>query len=275
MKRLNILPMLVLMLAAFASCSSDNSPANLADDAAGTYDGYTVASCAYFSNMVASGQTVTVTSSEFNKADISLISDTWGRFSISGATLSEANGTILISGSGKATMGMNGNEKEYDCTAEGTIKDRELSLTFTNPGVMGGLKIEFRQGEIPAEIVIPGTYSGYTEAKSTYFQGMMADNQKIIITANTEGTFDVSYTSDTWGSFMIGNVSATYSDGKFTLSGNGKTQMGMNGNLKDYDCTFTGTVDPEKENPEFTFTVPTVMGGLSITFISGAMPAAE
>jgi len=48
--------------------------------------------------------------------------------------------------------------------------------------------------------------------------------------------------------------------------------MGMNGNIQEYACRFAGTVDAAKENPEFTFTVPAVMGGLTISFINGEMP---
>lgn len=59
------------------------------------------------------------------------------------------------------------------------------------------------------------------------------------------------------------------------VKGDGTTKMGMNGNMKDYDCHFEGSIDPEKVSPTFTFSVPAVMGGLSIVFLTGDMPATE
>ncbi|MFG6386389.1 MAG: calycin-like domain-containing protein [Muribaculaceae bacterium] len=276
MKKINLLSLLVIMMAFVSSCSSDDEPKNLAAETTGRYTGYTLASCQYFSNMAASDQVVTITSSEVNKVNISYTSDTWGTMTIDGADLSGGAGSILIKGAGKSSMAHAGSAaKEYDCTVEGSLVGNDLSLTFSCPQVMGGLKIEFKQGDIPAEIVVPGTYSGYTEAKSTYFQGMMADDQQIVITKNTDDTYKVEYSSDTWGDFSVSAATVQYADGKFTVSGKGTTEMGMNGNVKEYECSFEGTIDVAKENPTFTFSVPAVMGGLSIEFHTGKMPATE
>lgn len=258
-----------------ASCSSDDEPANLAEGAIGSFSGYTVASSTYFSGMVSADQTVAITSTEANKVNISYVSDTWGTITIDGAELTGSEGNILISGTGKSEMSHAGNTREYDCTASGTLSGKDLSLTFSCPTVMGGLKIEFKQGEIPADIVVPGTYSGYTEAKSAYFSGMMADAQEIVITKNADNTYKVAYSSDTWGEFLFEAATATYEGGKFAVKGSGTTKMGMNDNIKEYDCTLEGSIDPAKADPTFTFSVPTVMGGLSIVFHSGDMPAQE
>lgn len=265
-----------MILIAFSSCSNSDEPTNLANETVGSYTGYTVASCGYFSNMVASNQDVTISSSELNKVNISYHSDTWGKITINGAELSISDGNIKISGTGTSVMAHAGNSaKEYDCTAEGTLVGKILNITFSCPAVMGGLKIEFKQGDIPAEIVVPGTYNGYTEAQSTYFSGMMAEDQTIVITKNSDDSYKVVYSSDTWGEFVIEKAIAKYESDKFNISGSGTTQMGMNGNVKDYDCSLEGAIDPEKENPTFTFSVPTVMGGLTIVFHTGDMPATE
>ncbi len=267
---------MLIALLTFSSCSNEDEPTNLADNATGTYSGYTVASCAYFSNMASDNQTLTITSSETNKVNIKYVSDTWGTITVDDADLSGSDSNILVAGSGKTLMGHAGNEaKEYDCTVEGTIVGKTLSLTFSCPTIMGGLKIEFKQGDVPAEVVVSGTYSGYTEAKSTYFSGMMTDDQTIVVTKNSDDTFTVSYTSDTWGEFTVDNAKAVYSNGSFTLTGSGVTKMGMDGNVKEYDCTLTATIDVEKNNPTFTFSVPSVMGGLEVVFHTGDMPATE
>lgn len=274
MKKFQLLSLLMIIFA-LTSCSNDDDPVNLADGIVGTYTGYTNASSNYFSGMVSDNQTVTITSSELNKANISYVSDTWGTITINNAELSGTDGNLRISGSGKSVMSHAGNTQEYDCTVAGKLTGKDLELTFTCPAVMGGLKIVFKQGEIPTDIVAPGTYKGYTEAKSAYFSGMMADDQQIVITQNDDNTYKVSYVSDTWGEFMIENAAATYENGTFVIKGDGTTKMGMEGNLKDYACSLEGTIDPSKEDPTFTFSVPSVMGGLSIVFHSGDMPAAE
>ncbi|MCM1290541.1 MAG: calycin-like domain-containing protein [Prevotella sp.] len=274
MKKLQLLSLLMIIFALTSCSNDDNEPINLADNAIGSYEGYTNASAAYFSGMVSDNQTVVVTSDELNKVNISFHSDTWGDITINDAVLAGTDNNMQITGSGKSVMSHAGNApKEYDCTVEGSLVGKNLSLIFTCPTVMGGLKIEFKQGEIPADIVVPGKYKGYTEASSTYFSGMMADNQEIVITQNDDNaTYKVVYTTDTWGEFLIENATATLKDGKFVVTGKGTTKMGMNGNIKEYDCSIEGSIDSEKETPTFTFSVPSVMGGLSIVFHSGDMP---
>jgi hypothetical protein len=99
---------------------------------------------------------------------------------------------------------------------------------------------------------------------------MVSENQTITLTANADGTYAVAYTSDTWGTFNINPVVVTYAEGKYLLAGEGATQMGMNGNVKEYACTLTGEVDAEKTAPSFLFSVPSVMGGMTIQFYPGA-----
>ena len=139
---------------------------------------------------------------------------------------------------------------------------------------MGGFTIEFLQGEIPAKVVLPGNYTGYVDAVAQYFPaGMKSDDQSLTIALGDNGEYSLKYSSDTWRTFNIDNIKVENEDnGDFQLSGSGKCTMGMNGSSKDYDCTFTATIDPEKENPEFVFNVPAVMGGLTITFYTGSMP---
>lgn len=131
--------------------------------------------------------------------------------------------------------------------------------------------------ETPAQLAaktVPGTYKGYTVANSMYFQDMTAGEQEIVITKNGDDTYKVDYTSDTWGEFAIEAATVSYENGKFSIAGEGATKMGMNGNIKEYGCTLAGTIDADKEDPTFTFTVPTVMGGLTVAFHSGTMPDA-
>lgn len=112
-----------------------------------------------------------------------------------------------------------------------------------------------------------GTYTGNTVATSAYFDDMKAEGQTLTLLRDADGSYSMAYTSDTWGSFVVEAAKATVSGTTVNLSGTGTTTMGMNGNVKDYDCSLTGHADTaDGGNAEFTFTVPAVMGGLTIAF---------
>ena len=140
---------------------------------------------------------------------------------------------------------------------------------------MGGMNITFTLGEIPVSKLLAGSYEGWTEASCAYFEGMQATDQTLSLTANADDTFTLAYTSDSWGEFSFESLSVTSANGIYTLSGKGVTMMGMDGNVSEYPCTVTGSIDANKENVSFTFTVPGVMGGLTITFTQGEAPAAN
>lgn len=101
---------------------------------------------------------------------------------------------------------------------------------------------------------------------------MVTENQEITI-ANKDNVYSVFYESETWGTFAIEDIKFSYTEGIFTISGDGICRIGMDGNLKDYHCTLSGNIDVEKSNPSFILNVPAVMGGLSITFSSGDIPS--
>lgn len=123
---------------------------------------------------------------------------------------------------------------------------------------------------------VAGSYAGYAIAACQYFDEEVSENQTVIITVTPEtNKVNVSYISDSWGTFTIENVNVVESSGKYFLSGDGKTEMGMDGNIKEYKCVFTGSINSSKESPEFTFTMPAVMGGLTITFHQGEYISAE
>ena len=64
----------------------------------------------------------------------------------------------------------------------------------------------------------------------------------------------------------------TGSDGEYTLSGSGKVEMGMGGSTQQYDFTLTGTCNAAKDAYSFAFSLPAVMGGLTITLLPGTAP---
>ncbi len=124
----------------------------------------------------------------------------------------------------------------------------------------------------PTETDITGNYTGYTLASCAYFQNTCSADETISIATGSDGSTDVSFSSDSWGEFTITDIQKSVSDNIYTLSGSGQTQMGMEGNISSYDCTFTAEIE-SKEKARMQFKVPAVMGGLTIEFITGEAPA--
>lgn len=121
---------------------------------------------------------------------------------------------------------------------------------------------------------VAGKYEGYTKAVFTYMpEGQYAANQTIIVTANEDGTCNVSYTSDSFGTFTITNAIVKTENGKYVIDGKGVTLMGMSEKEPtEYQCTLTGEIDAAKEETTFLFTIPAVMGGMTIAFAKGDIP---
>lgn len=284
MKLKNLLAMTAIALLT-ASCSDDdnngNESINPAVNVAGTYAGYSEAAFQYTDTpLVSADESLTIqTDADNTTATITYTSSSFGEFTISGTEVTYANGTYTLSGEGSTIMGMSGNvnEYEYECTLKGTLNEakNEGTFTFNVPAVMGGMNITFTLGEIPVSKLLAGSYEGWTEASCAYFEGMQATDQTLSLTANADDTFTLAYTSDSWGEFSFESLSVTSANGIYTLSGKGVTMMGMDGNVSEYPCTVTGSIDANKENVSFTFTVPGVMGGLTITFTQGEAPAAN
>lgn len=266
-----------------ASCSDDdnngNESINPAVNVAGTYAGYSEAAFQYTDTpLVSADESLTIqTDADNTTATITYTSSSFGEFTISGTEVTYANGTYTLSGEGSTIMGMSGNISEYECTLKGTLNEakNEGAFTFNVPAVMGGMNITFILGEVPVSKLLAGSYKGWTEASCAYFEGMQATDQNLSLTANADDTFTLAYTSDSWGEFSFESLSVTSANGIYTLSGEGVTMMGMDGNISEYPCTVTGSIDANKENVNFTFTVPGVMGGLTITFTQGEAPAAN
>ncbi len=136
------------------------------------------------------------------------------------------------------------------------------------------------QTEAGLDIVdaLAGTYEGYTSASFTYVTDpMITSDESFTLTANDDGTtLTLSYVSETWGTFTFSSVSATLSDGVYTIEGEGSTVMGMSSDSSsEYDATVSGTISEDKSDFAVTFTVPSVMGGLTVTFYSGDAPGDE
>ena len=153
MKLKTILAVAVVALSSAACSENEKQPA--VADIAGSYEGYTLAGCAYFQNTCTAGETVVVTENTDGTARVTFTSDSWGEFTIPGAQMSENGGTYTLTGSGQTKMGMGGNVSSYDCTYTAVIHSREKAqMQFKVAGVMGGLTLDFTTGEAPADLLL-------------------------------------------------------------------------------------------------------------------------
>lgn len=274
MKFKTILTMAVVVLCS-AACSDEKELPAVAD-IAGSYEGYTLAGCAYFQNTCVTDETVTVTGNADGTANVTFTSGSWGEFSIPNAQMSESGGTYTLTGSGQTKMGMGGNVSSYDCTYTAVIESRKKAqMQFKVSGVMGGLTIDFITGEVPADLLLAGTWEGYTNAGCTYFQNRYTDDESLKMTANSDETLSVVFESATWGTFKVDKATIKKNGDNYTFTGEGTVSMGMGDNVKDYAFTMTGESNAAKDDYSIAFNVPAVMGGLTITLLPGKAPAAS
>lgn len=269
----------ILLLSIVALCSvacSDDENLPTVADIANTYDGYTLASCAYFQNTCTANESIVISENSDGSANVKFSSDSWGDFTISNAQMSENGGVYTLSGSGQAQMGMGGNVSSYDCTYTAIIKSKEdAQMQFKVAGVMGGLTLDFITSEAPAHLLLAGTYKGYTDADCAYFQDRYTNDESLKISANDNGTLAIVFESASWGTFNVASAAVSKNVNDYTITGSGSVAMGMGESVSNYDFTMTGTINSTKDNYSISFNVPTVMGGLTVTLLPGTAPATE
>ncbi len=122
---------------------------------------------------------------------------------------------------------------------------------------------------------ISGTYHGYSSASCAMFQNMIATDQSLTVTEGSEGTVSVSFISDSWGEFSFPSCTAGQENSVYRVSGSGSTEMGMGGNISEYEASLEAWISEGRDSFEFTFSIPAVMGGLTIRFLSGEAPETD
>lgn len=269
----------VLMMLSVASimmaCDKEDSGSKTVDFA-GSYKGYTLASCNYFQNMISPDETVVITKNTDGSASVSFTSATWGTFTITDAQASISGNVCSLSGSGQTQMGMGGSTSAYDCTFTAEIKSQtDARMEFSIPAVMGGMTLTFQTGDAPADLLLAGTYEGYTDADCAMFQDRYTDGESVKLTANGDGSVKVVFESASWGTFTVESATATKEGEEYVFTGSGSVAMGMGESTSNYDFTLSGRTNAAKDDFSIAFNVPAVMGGLTITLLPGTAPATE
>lgn len=124
---------------------------------------------------------------------------------------------------------------------------------------------------------IQGTYKGYTVAEFKYAEiPMITPDESVVLTVDADGTSSISFASSKWGTFSMVDVQVSVKEDIYSIKGQGKTVMGMSEeSKKEYECELEGTMSKDKKTVNFVFTVPSVMGGLKVTFNLGDAPAGD
>ena len=268
--------LMMLSAAVFMMACDKDENGSKTVDFAGSYNGYTLASCNYFQNMISADETVVITENTDGTATVSFTSATWGEFTITDAQASISGNVCSLSGSGQTQMGMGGSTSAYDCTFTAEIKSQtDARMEFSIPAVMGGMTLTFQTGDAPADLLLAGTYEGYTDADCSYFQNRYTDGERVKLTANGDGSVKVVFESASWGTFTVESATVTREGGEYLFTGSGSVAMGMGDSTSNYDFTLSGRTNAAKDDFSIAFNVPAVMGGLTVTLLPGTAPTTE
>lgn len=268
--------LMMLSAAVFMMACDKDENGSKTVDFAGSYNGYTLASCNYFQNMISADETVVITENTDGTATVSFTSATWGEFTITDAQASISGNVCSLSGSGQTQMGMGGSTSAYDCTFTAEIKSQtDARMEFSIPAVMGGMTLTFQTGDAPADLLLAGTYEGYTDADCAMFQNRYTDGESVKLTANGDGSVKVVFESASWGTFTVESATATKEGEEYVFTGSGSVAMGMGESTSNYDFTLSGRTNAAKDDFSIAFNVPAVMGGLTITLLPGTAPTTE
>lgn len=268
--------LMMLSAAVFMMACDKDENGSKTVDFAGSYNGYTLASCNYFQNMISADETVVLTKNTDGTATVSFTSATWGEFTITDAQATVNGDLCTLSGSGQTQMGMGGSTSAYDCTFTAEIKSQtDARMEFSIPAVMGGMTLTFQTGDAPADLLLAGTYEGYTDADCAMFQDRYTDGESVKLTANGDGSVKVVFESASWGTFTVESATATKEGEEYVFTGSGSVAMGMGESTSNYDFTLSGRTNAAKDDFSIAFNVPAVMGGLTVTLLPGTAPATE
>lgn len=268
--------LMMLSAAVFMMACDKDENGSKTIDFAGSYNGYTLASCNYFQNMISADETVVITENTDGTATVSFTSATWGEFTITDAQASVSGNVCSLSGSGQTQMGMGGSTSAYDCTFTAEIKSQtDARMEFSIPAVMGGMTLTFQTGDAPADLLLAGTYEGYTDADCAMFQDRYTDGESVKLTANGDGSVKVVFESASWGTFTVESATATKEGEEYVFTGSGSVAMGMGDSTSNYDFTLSGRTNAAKDDFSIAFNVPAVMGGLTVTLLPGTAPTTE
>lgn len=123
---------------------------------------------------------------------------------------------------------------------------------------------------------IAKTYHGYINASCANFTNMVNGDENITLAkALNNKTVNLTFSSNKWGEFSIKEATVVFAQDIYKVNGTGTCKMKNGGSEKEYECTVMANIKSQAGNASFTFTIPSVMGGLTLEFHEGKMPVAH
>ena len=210
--------------------------------------------------------TVSVSITGAETVSIAYSNATWGDYAISDATVTaNDDGTYSITGEGTAEMAGHSGTSEYYCELTATVDTAGVlsQCTFYMEAVMGGTSIVCVEGSAPA-YAIADDYACDMDGVFAYGT-LESDSDTVSIAYIDTELVTLSYTSDTWGEFVIDSMEVVETDEGYTLAGVGTVSMDdHSGGTNDYEFDFEGTISLDLSDYTFVITME-IMGGTTIT----------
>lgn len=220
MKILNLWIAAIMALsfsATIVSCSNDdenNDNNEQAKAIAGIYKGYSIGESRMFTDyLMGSDASATITANEDGTVNLVYKSGS-GDFTLNNLTVSSKS----FKGEGEVALAMGGSsENRYEYTLEGSINDSKvLTLKVNVPVPMGGIDIEFIQGETPLGYLVASNYQYDADLSLSVNNNSFGSTQECnaVIKRAAENTVDI-----TLNGFANASGGGAMTLGDFTISG--------------------------------------------------------
>ncbi len=252
--KLRNLNLIVVAIAMVAVCCVSCHRMKPAEEVAGTYKGYSLASCAFFQDQFTAEESLVLSQTSDNTVSLSYTSSTWGNLIMKDVLVTKEGGTYSLVGDGEFTMtSHSGEPNTFSCSMTATLSgSKVMTMTITIPDLMNGTTIVFKTGQAALSLYVAGSYPGkvtmtvganaYDPVEATIKVTVDDDDDvKITLPAMGEGQMsipeilveDVSVKSTDYKTFTIpakeieqtvggvnftGTLSGTLADGKLTLN---------------------------------------------------------
>lgn len=273
MKILNLWVVAIMALSfsfTIVSCSSDDDNTDNTEQAkaiAGIYKGYSIGESKMFTDyLMGSDANATITANTDGTINLVYKSGS-GDFTLSNLTVSSKS----FEGEGKVDLSMGGTgANSYDYTLEGSVNDSKvLTMKVNVPAVMGGMDINFIQGDIPIGYLVASNYQYDANLELNVGTTVIGSTKdcNAVIKRGAENTVDITLNG-------FANVEGSpMTLGNFTISGVNVT-VGENGsyllNLGEFeseagDIAITGT------SLKGTITAEGI-ASITVIFKPGSMP---
>lgn len=241
-------------------CSDDEKSINLAQEAAGSYNGYTSARFAYSATpIVTPKETLTIADKGDSKADVTLTSSTWGVFRLTDVPVSAAGNGYAMKGSGTVSLLSGHGAGTYDFTLEGTVEaGRKNPVFVASLSIMGGTTITFQEGDAPACAVVAGSYGGSLSVsvageaqgdpvESTVSVAASEDGTSATVTLGSFSIAGMGGAQMTFGDIVVTGVQVTTADyAEYVLSGEVDASVELAGNTIRVSGSVSGTIRDDK-----------------------------